>query len=200
MSRRNSDFDKIIDFMKEIEKFKMVERKIPLSSLKRNENDAEHSWHLAMFILLLEDKIPKKVNVLKMMKLALVHDLGEMYVGDVSLFDAKGREGKEEREMKSARRLFSRLPKKLEKEMMKLIIEYNEGKTHEAKFVKSLDKLQATIQYISSKSPKMVKHGITYNLVDEKKRPYMLHNKKILKLHEIVMAEAKKRKLFASED
>lgn len=184
--------------MKEIEKFKLVERKILLSSLRRYENDAEHSWHLAVFLVLMKDYLPKRANFQRMVKLALIHDLGELYVGDVSLFDTNGREGKDKRELDSAKKLFAKLPKKLGKEMMDLFMEYMEAKTKEAKIVKSLDKIQATIQYNSSKSKNMRKMGLTYKIVDDKKRPYMDHDKNMLKIYELAMLEAKKKGLFAS--
>lgn len=198
MPVKNKTFDKIVEFMKEIEKFKMVERKIHLSSLKRYENDAEHSWHLAMFIMLLQNELPKNLNILRMIKLALVHDLGELYVGDVSFFDTKGRKGKEKREMAAAKKLFSKLPKKLEKEMLGLFVEYFEAKTKEAKFVKSLDKLQAAVQTISTNGKNLKDLGLTYEYVDAKKRPYMTHNKKIMKLYEHIMTDTKNKKLFAN--
>lgn len=200
MAKSEERLEKIIDFMKECEKFKLIERKILVSSRKRYENDAEHSWHLALFILLLEHDIPKSLDMLRMVKLALIHDLGEIYVGDVSFFDTKGRHGKEKRELASARRLFARLPKNLQKEMLSLFVEYSEAKTPEAKFVKALDKLQATVQTICSKGSNMRKLGLSYSAVDTKKRPYMTHNKKLLTLYEMAMAEAKKKKLFAEED
>lgn len=199
MSSQKKVFSQLIDFMQEIEKFKMVERKIHLSSLKRYENDAEHSWHLAMLIVLFEKEMPKNLNFLRMLKLALIHDLGELYVGDVSFFDSKGRKGKDKREMDAAKKLFSKLPKKVGKEMLSLFKEYAEAKTREAKFVKSMDKLQAAIQTISTKGKNLKDLGLTYEYVDAKKRPYMTHDKKILELYEHIMQETKNKKLFSKK-
>lgn len=197
MTKKKQKFAKIVDFMKEIDKFKMVDRKIHVSSLKRYENDAEHSWHLAMLIILLEKDLPKNLDLMKMVKMAFVHDLGELYVGDVSFFDTKGREGKDKRELASAKKLFAKLPKKLEREMLSLFIEYSKSKTKEAKFVKSLDKLQAGIQTISTKGKNLKDLGLTYDHVDSKKRPYMEHDKKILSFYEHIMNDTKNKGLFS---
>ena len=88
--------NKQIEFLKEIEKFKSIERFIYLNSGRR-ETDPEHSWHMAMFLLVLERDLPKNLNLTKMLKMALMHDLVEIYSGDVSAFDDIGREGKKTR-------------------------------------------------------------------------------------------------------
>ena len=88
--------DKIISFLKEIDKFKDVKREIFLKD--RNENDAEHSWHLAMFVILFERDLPEKLDFKKMLKFALMHDLVEIYAGDTFFFDEEGRKDKKERE------------------------------------------------------------------------------------------------------
>ena len=90
MERRT---EKIIKFLKEIEKYKTIERKIYCSN-NRFESDAEHSWHIAMFLILFKKELPKNLDFNKMLKLALIHDLVEIYAGDVSTFDVEGRKGK----------------------------------------------------------------------------------------------------------
>ena len=75
MAERDS---KILSFLKEIEKFKLIERRVYCSDLKRKESDAEHSWHLAMFIILFEKDIAKNLDIAKMLKMALIHDLAEI--------------------------------------------------------------------------------------------------------------------------
>src|SRR3989344_203846 len=132
--------DKILSFLQEIEKYKTIEREMFTSNLNRVESDAEHSWHVAMFLLLFEKELPENLDMKKMLKLALMHDLVEIYAGDTFAFDKEKQATKKEREFKSARKLFSQLPEDLNKEFMGLFDEYEEAKTSEGKIVKSFDK------------------------------------------------------------
>src|SRR3989338_476599 len=103
MAERDS---KILSFLKEIEKFKLIERRVYCSDLKRKESDAEHSWHLAMFIILFEKDIAKNLDIAKMLKMALIHDLVEIYAGDTFAFDKEGQKTKKERELMAGQKLF----------------------------------------------------------------------------------------------
>ena len=131
--------DKILAFLQEIEKYKTVEREMFCSNLNRAESDAEHSWHIAMFLILFENDLPKNLDMKKMLKLALMHDLVEIYAGDTFAYDKQNQATKKERESKAAKKLFSQLPKDLNKEFMNLFSEYEEIKTKEAQIVKSFD-------------------------------------------------------------
>ncbi|MCK5234926.1 MAG: HD domain-containing protein, partial [Candidatus Aenigmarchaeota archaeon] len=99
--------DRILSFLQEIEKYKTVERKMYCSDLNRVESDAEHSWHIAMFLLLFEKELPDGLDIKKMLKLALMHDLVEIYAGDTFAFDKEHQKTKNERELQSANKLFS---------------------------------------------------------------------------------------------
>ncbi|MBI2013656.1 MAG: HD domain-containing protein [Candidatus Colwellbacteria bacterium] len=143
---------KIIDFLYEIEKFKLVERRTYLSNQKRHESDAEHEWHMAMMIWLFSTVIKKKFDVFHAMKLALVHDLPEIYAGDTYRFDPKGNNTKRAREVKAARKLFAQLPKDLDKEFWALWDEYEENKTYEARIVHFVDGTNPGIQNMVSKA------------------------------------------------
>lgn len=112
--------DKLIKFLKEIDKLKFIERKVYLSDQKRYENDVEHSWHVAMFILLFEKDFPE-LDIEKMLKMALIHDIIEIYAGDTFLYDEEGRKTKKERERKAAKKLFAMLPTDIRKEFFELL-------------------------------------------------------------------------------
>jgi putative hydrolase of HD superfamily len=188
--------DRLLDFLKEIEKFKKIEREIHYSDVDRKENDAEHAWHVAMFILLFEKDLPKGLDLTKMLKLALMHDLVEIGAGDTFAYDPAGRETKEEREMKAAKELFSKLPEDLEKEFMQLFLEYNQAQTREAKVVKSFDKIQPILQNLCSGGKTWKIHKLTYKQIDDYKRKHMLHDELILKVYNKVLQEAKDKNLI----
>ena len=154
--------NKQIEFLKEIEKFKTIERFIHLES-GRKETDPEHVWHMAMFFIVFEKDLPKDLDSLKMLKMSLIHDLAEIYTGDVSAFDSKGRDGKKERELEAAKKLFSILPEDLKKEFIDLYLEYSDCKTKESKFVKSFDKLQPLLQNLTTNG----KSWKEYNSADD---------------------------------
>ncbi|MBI2112370.1 DUF1653 domain-containing protein [Candidatus Woesearchaeota archaeon] len=136
-------------FLKEIEKLKYVERAIMLSGHERFENTAEHTWHMAMIVLVLRDLYPQ-ADVERMLKMTLVHDLVEIYAGDTPLYDDAGRMNKKEREEEAARKLFSQLPSDLEAVFHQLFAEFEDQMTEESKIVRGCDELQAVMQNILS--------------------------------------------------
>jgi len=188
--------NKILSFLQEIEKYKTVEREMFSSNLNRAESDAEHSWHVAMFLFLFEKDLPENLDMKKMMKLALMHDLVEIYAGDTFAFDKENQATKKEREFQSAGKLFSQLPEDLHKEFMDLFNEYEEAKTSEAKIVKSFDKIQPILQNLCSDGKSWKKHGITFSDIDDYKRKHMEHNGFVLKIYEKLLNDAKKRGLI----
>lgn len=188
--------DTILSFLKEIGKFKNVEREIWTSDLKRKESDAEHSWHLAMFLILFEKDLPKDLDFAKTLKLALMHDLVEIYAGDTFAFDNDKRSTKKEREAEAAEKLFSRLPDDLCEEFKNYFEEYEKGETNEAKIVKSFDKLQPILQNLCSEGKAWKEHGLTLSDVDNYKRKFVEHDDFILGIYEKLLDEAKKEGLI----
>ena len=184
----------LLDFLKTIEPFKRIEREVYYSD-GRKETDAEHSWHVAMFCWLFHKDFPG-TDLCRMLKMALMHDLVEIYAGDTFAFDKCGQEGKKEREKVAADKLFAQLPDELKTEFTQLFEEYESESTQEAKIVKSFDKLQPTVQNLCSDGRGWKEHNITFKQVDEYKRKHMTHNKTILELYEKIMNEAKERKLL----
>ncbi len=186
--------NQLISFLKEIEKLKLIDRQTYLSSFRR-ENDAEHSWHVALFVILFEKDFPG-LNTAKMLKMALVHDLVEIYAGDTFSFDSEARKNKKEREEKAAKKLFDRLPKNLRKDFIDLFNEYENRKSKEAKLVQSFDKMQPILQGIVSHGKMWKERGITYRHIDDYKREYVIENDKVMKIYNILLKEAKRKKLI----
>lgn len=138
------EYKQIINFLKKVETFKTCERTCQTTSTNRAESDAEHSWHLAIFLMLLENDL-ENIDFAKLLKLALIHDLPEIYAGDTNPY-RDNIENKEENEKIAAKRLFAHLPTTLENKFSSLFHEYVEQKTIESKIVKSADKLMPLIQ------------------------------------------------------
>lgn len=188
--------DKILAFLQEIEQYKIIEREMFCSNLNRAESDAEHSWHIAMFLILFENDLPQDIDMKKMLKLALMHDLVEIYAGDTFAYDKQNQATKKEREYTAAKKLFSQLPEDLSKEFMNLFDEYEEIQTKEAKFVKSFDKIQPILQNLCSSGKSWQKHKITFSDIDDYKRKYVEHNDLTLKIYEKLLKDARDEKLI----
>lgn len=135
--------EKQMRFIMEIDKLKRVYRKTKNLDGKTYENDAEHSWHLAMMVLVLgEHANESHLDLLKVLKLVLIHDLVEIDAGDTYAYDDQARATKKEREQAAAGRLFSILPEDQGSELQALWLEYEQQESPESRFASSLDKLQ----------------------------------------------------------
>lgn len=194
----NRRLTELVNFLLEVEKLQQVKRIIHYRDGSQ-ENSAEHSWHVAMFCLLLTAEVDPKADVAKTIKLALIHDLVEIYAGDTFLFDEEGRKTKEKRERDAATQLFSQLPDDRAKEFWSLFDEFESLSSREAKIVKSFDHLQPLIHNLIHDGATWQRHGLTAAMHDNKKRPTMTHNKTILAIYEDLHHDAINRKLFVDE-
>lgn len=131
-----------LQFIVEIDKLKQVFRKARLMDKSRYENDAEHSWHQAMLAFILQEHANEKVDITRVLKMLLIHDIVEIDAGDTFAYDTKGYEDKEEREMAAAERIFGLLPDEQYQEVYALWREFEERTTAEAKFANALDRFQ----------------------------------------------------------
>jgi len=187
----NKRLQSIINFLKEIEKLKLIERIPYLSDKKRRENDAEHTWHLAMMLLALEKELDLKIDILKTLKLILFHDLVEIHTGDSWVTSLEAKSKKRQAELDSAKKIFALLPPDLEKEFMDFWLEYEGGKTKEAKVAKALDKMHYALQFSVSKKiewpkPHSRQSDIEYAL------PYISFDKKLIAIHKQLMDDIEK--------
>ncbi|MDP4091665.1 MAG: HD domain-containing protein [Bacillota bacterium] len=156
----NERFLKQIDFITEIDKLKNIFRQNVIIEGRRSENDAEHSWHMAVMAILLSEYAPEKIDVLKVIKILLIHDLVEIDAGDTFCYDEKGYLDKAEREQKCADRLFNILPKDQAEEFLNLWREFEEVETPEAKFSACLDRLQPSILNYNTEGHTWQKPGV----------------------------------------
>ena len=156
-----------MEFIVEVDKLKKITRQNYLADGARKENDAEHSWHLALMALVLCEHVraEEKPDLLRVIKMALLHDLVEIDAGDTYCYDEKANAGKRERELAAADRLFGILPPDQAREFRELWEEFEEQRTPEARFAAALDRLQPlTLNYIAG-GKSWREHGITYSQV-----------------------------------
>lgn len=137
-----SRFQKQLDFILEIDKEKEIYRQTHLKGYKRQENDAEHAWHMAIMIYLLREYANEEFDVAKAMMMALIHDIVEIDAGDTYAYDTDNLATQKEREEKAAERIFGMLPDEQKKEMKELFYEFEKGETPEARFAKAMDNFQ----------------------------------------------------------
>ena len=131
----------------------------------RRENDAEHSFSLALFTAVLAEYSNEPLDVLKTMKMVLIHDIVEIDAGDTYCYDSAGNSTKAERENAAAKRLFGLLPKDFEEEFLGLWREFEERKTPESKFANAMDRIQPLLLNLSRDGLSWQEHDIHYDQV-----------------------------------
>lgn len=156
----SSDFEKQIAFIMELDKIKQIGRQTYLADGSRKENDAEHSWHLALMCFVLAEYANEPIDVLKTMKMVLLHDVIEIDAGDTYAYDTEGNKTKREREVKAADRIFGLLPEGQRTEFRGLWDEFEKMETPEAKFANMLDKVQPLLLNDASGGRSWEEHAV----------------------------------------
>jgi len=163
--------NKQIEFILEIDKLKSVYRQSLISDGSREENDAEHSWHLAvMAIVLHEYANDNNIDLLKVLKMVLVHDIVEIDAGDTFIYDKSGNETKAQRETLAAERIFGLLPPEQYHEFKELWEEFEARETPEAKFAAVLDRLEPLLLNLKTGGHTWKKFSVTSDRVLQKNR------------------------------
>ena len=151
---------KQLDFMIELDKMKNLYRQTYVLHEDRKENDAEHSWHLAILAMLLSEYSDEPVDVLRVIKMVLVHDVVEIDAGDTYCYDSEGYKSKAEREEKAAQRIFGLLPDDQREEFYALWREFEDSETADARFAEVLDRLQTLTLNYTKGGISWQEHGI----------------------------------------
>ncbi len=162
-------FKKQMDFLIEISKMKSIYRQSVYyenGEIKR-ENDAEHSWHMCMYALILEEYAPKGTDISKCIKMMLIHDLVEIYAGDTYLYDEKGNADKAEREKAAADKLYAMLDEQGE-ELKDLWYEFEANESIESQFANTLDRLQPLLLNYLTQGYKWKENKVHISQVIEK--------------------------------
>jgi putative hydrolases of HD superfamily len=161
---------KQINFIQEIDKIKYIQRKTKLFNSDRPENDAEHSWHLAMMTLVLAEHADTPIDVLKVMKMVLIHDIVEIDAGDTFIYDTMKSHTNTDNELMAAKRIFGLLPTEQADELLTIWEEFETGLTNEAKFARAMDRLEPLLQNTSNNGGTWKEFDVDYTQVYEKKK------------------------------
>ncbi len=160
-----------LSFIVELDKLKTVLRQTLLTDKSRRENTAEHSWHLGMMAMLLAEYAAEPVDVLRSMKMVLVHDVVEIDAGDTFAFDAVSYGDKPEREQRAAERLFGLLPAEQGRELRELWEEFEAQKTPESKYANAIDRLQPLLNNNATEGGTWRIHNVTRVAVLKRMEP-----------------------------
>jgi putative hydrolase of HD superfamily len=159
-----------IDFLLEIDRLKEVLRQSYICRGLRKENSSEHSWHLAVMAIVLAGHAGAAVDIMRVVKMALVHDLVEIDAGDTFCYDDAGNADKAAREAAAADRIFGLLPEGQGRELRSLWEEFEARETPDARFAAALDRLMPILHNYASRGKTWQEHGVAAALVLERNR------------------------------
>lgn len=165
-----NDVSRRIDFLREIDRLKSVFRQSPLLDRSRKENSAEHSWHLAMYALVLADYAAGTINITRVMKMLLVHDIVEVDAGDTPIHGASS-QNQAELEQRAAERIFGLLPDTANSEFTAIWHEFEAGQTEDAQFAKALDRFQPLLINVFTQGGTWAESHVSYAQVLERYGP-----------------------------
>lgn len=152
---------KQLDFALEIDKEKNILRQTHLSGHGRNENDAEHAWHMAIMAYLLREYSNESVDITRVMLMCLIHDVVEIDAGDTYAYDEEGKKTQKAREEAAKERIYSLLPEDQKEELAAIFDEFEESKTPESKFAHAMDNLQPLMLNNSNDGGDWREHGVS---------------------------------------
>ena len=165
-----TNLEKQVAFIKEIDKIKYIQRKTKLFNSERRENDAEHSWHLAVMAMVLAEHSDNQIDLLKVLKMVLIHDIVEIDAGDTFFYSTTKDHKNTEEELVAAKRIFGILPEEQAEELITVWEEFEAGETDEAKFAKSMDMFEPLLQNFSNNGGTWVEYDVPYQKVHDKKK------------------------------
>ena len=180
---------KQLDFILEIDKEKNIFRQTHLSGHGRNENDAEHAWHMAIMAYLLQEYSNEKIDVARVMLMCLIHDVVEIDAGDTYAYDAEGLKTQKAREEAAKERLYSMLPEDQKADLTAIFDEFEERKTPEAKFTRALDNLQPLLLNNSNDGGDWRNHDVTAEKVYERQSRTREGSEKLFEVTDKILKE-----------
>lgn len=166
----DSRLEQQIQFILEIDRLKAVLRQT-LTTAGRLENSSEHSWHMAVMAILLHEHANQPLDLLRVLKMILVHDIVEVDAGDTYCYDEQAAIGKEEREQQAANRLFGLLPPDQSAELRTLWDEFESRQTPESRFANALDRLQPVLLNYHTDGQAWSSHAVTITQVLARNHP-----------------------------
>ena len=165
---KNIRLDQQLKFTAEINKMTAILRRTMLIDGSRRENDAEHSWHIAVMALIFSEYTTQPVDIGRAVKMCVVHDLIEIYAGDTFAYDTKGNEDKAQREQAAADKLFAMLPLEQRQEIRSLWEEFDAMQTPDAKYAACMDRLQPFLHNTLTQGHTWVEGGTCRPMVEKR--------------------------------
>ena len=185
----NERMEKQLAFCLEIDKVKNVFRQTHLSNSGRNENDAEHSWHMAVMAYLLREYANEEVDIAKVMLMCLIHDIVEIDAGDTYAYDAKGLQTQKAREDAAKERIFSLLPEDQKNELTALFDEFEAYETAEARFAHAMDNFQPLMLNNSNDGGDWRAHDVTAEQVYQRQGKTKLGSEKLFEVTDQILQD-----------
>lgn len=180
---------KQIDFVLEIDKLKNVSRQTRLTNLGRKENDAEHSWHIALMAYLFKEYSNVEIDITKVMLMCLIHDIVEIDAGDTYAYDEQSVKTQKERENSAKERIFSILPKEQSNELKNLFEEFESFETPESKFAHAMDNFQPLLLNNSNEGEDWKEHNVLYSQVYNRQKKTKFGSEKLFVLSEKILED-----------
>jgi len=174
--------DKQLKFSLEIDKVKNVFRQTHLTGNVRKENDAEHSWHMAIMAYILKEYANEKIDIAKVMLMCLIHDIVEIDAGDTYAYDDEAIQSQKARENAAKERIFSILPKEQATEFISLFNEFEAYETAESKFAHAMDNLQPLILNDSNNGGDWREHDVTLEQIYKRQSKTKLGSEKLFEV------------------
>lgn len=189
--RRKMDerLKKQLNFALEIDKEKNIFRQTHLSGHGRNENDAEHAWHMAVMAYLLREYANEEVDIAKVMLMCLIHDIVEIEAGDTYAYDAESLKTQKSREDAAKEKIYSLLPEDQKQELIALFDEFEAYETAEAKFAHVMDNLQPLILNDSNDGGDWKEHGVSAEQVYGRQGKTRLGSEKLFEVTDQIIKE-----------
>ena len=180
---------KQLAFSLEIDKEKNIFRQTHLSGHGRNENDAEHAWHMAIMAYLLREYANEKVDIAKVMLMCLIHDIVEIEAGDTYAYDTEGKKSQKAREDAAKEKLYSLLPEDQKQELTALFDEFEEYQTAEAEFAHAMDNLQPLLLNHSNNGGDWKEHQVSAQQVYGRQTKTKLGSEKLFEVTDKIIQE-----------
>lgn len=180
---------KQLDFALEIDKEKNIFRQTHLSGHGRNENDAEHAWHMAVMAYLLREYANEEVDIAKVMLMCLIHDIVEIEAGDTYTYDEEAKKMQKSREDAAKEKIYSLLPEDQKRELIALFDEFEAYETAEAKFAHAMDNLQPLILNNSNDGGDWKGHDVSAEQVYGRQGKTRLGSEKLFEVTDQIIKE-----------
>ena len=194
---KNERLLKDIKFIVELDKMKSIFRETSVIGEDRREDDAQHSWHISLMAMVLSEYTNEKVDLLRVIKMLLIHDLVEIFAGDTFCYDLAGNADKRERELEAAEKIFGMLDEDKGLELRALWDEFEEIKTPEAKFATAMDRFQPMLNNYHNNGGTWKKYDVSQSDIYKRISPVKDSSEELWKFVEHMIEDAYDRGLIS---